>query len=169
MSDSDDYLPTASSTNSSDTSYPSNREEMEVVSKVQPLEGELRQTQISTKTDKDGLSPARLKQKTPVTEFLLRCVCVLFSVAKSYKDWVDVFVSVAISYYSFALSAGDGSPWSVLKQQITSSAKIVTKTNEKQPIQDEGSSYKEILNEDFGRRKRDFYGWNWLTTAITIR
>lgn len=99
MSASDDYLPTASSTNSSDTSYPSNREEMEVVSKVQPLEGELRQTQISTKTDKDGLSPARLKQKTPVTEFLLRCVCVLFSVAKSYKDWVDVFVSVAISYY----------------------------------------------------------------------
>lgn len=44
MSASDDYLPTASSTNSSDTSYPSNREEMEVVSKVQPLEGELRQT-----------------------------------------------------------------------------------------------------------------------------
>ena len=44
MSDSDDYLPTASSTNSSDTSYPSNWEEMEVVSKVQPLEEELRQT-----------------------------------------------------------------------------------------------------------------------------
>lgn len=33
MSDSDDHLPTASSTNSSDTSYPSNWEEMEVVSK----------------------------------------------------------------------------------------------------------------------------------------
>ena len=48
MSDSDVYLPSASSTESCSTSYSSSREEMEVVSTVQP--------KISTKTDKDSFS-----------------------------------------------------------------------------------------------------------------
>ena len=44
---------------------------------------------ISTKTNKDGFSPAvymfrsRLEQKIPVTESLARCVFVLFSTAKT--------------------------------------------------------------------------------------
>ena len=46
------------------------------------------QTKILTKTDQDGFSSAafrsRIEQKkTPVTECLVCCVCVLFSVAKS--------------------------------------------------------------------------------------
>ena len=42
MSDSDVYLPSASSTESFDTSYASSKEEMEVASTVQPYEGEPR-------------------------------------------------------------------------------------------------------------------------------
>ena len=42
MSDSDVYLPSASSTESFDTSYASSKEEMEVTSTVQPYEGEPR-------------------------------------------------------------------------------------------------------------------------------
>ena len=42
MSDSDVYLPSASSTKSFDTSYASSKEEMEVVSTIQPYEGEPR-------------------------------------------------------------------------------------------------------------------------------
>ena len=44
-------------------------------------------TNISTRTDKDGFSPAvfrsRLEQSTPVTEWLVNCLRVLFSTAKS--------------------------------------------------------------------------------------
>ena len=68
------------------------------------------QTKISTKTDKGGFSPAvfrsRLEQKPPVTEYLVCCVCVLFSMAKSMLRKSSVFVSVAITLHSFALSAG---------------------------------------------------------------
>ena len=42
MTDSDVYLPSASSTDSCDTSYSSSKEEMEVASTVQPYEGEPR-------------------------------------------------------------------------------------------------------------------------------
>ena len=45
------------------------------------------QTKVSTKTDKDGFSRAvfrsRLEQKAPITECLICCLCVLFSMAKS--------------------------------------------------------------------------------------
>ena len=45
------------------------------------------QTNILMKTDKGGFSPAvirsRVEQKNPVTECQVRCVCVLFSMAKS--------------------------------------------------------------------------------------
>ena len=40
MTDSDVYLPSASSSESCDTSYSSSKEEMEVASTVQPYEGE---------------------------------------------------------------------------------------------------------------------------------
>ena len=42
MSDSEVYLPSASSTVSCDTSYASSKEEMEVASTIQPNEGEPR-------------------------------------------------------------------------------------------------------------------------------
>ena len=42
MFDSDVYLPSASCSESCDTSYSSNKEEMEVASTVQPYEGEPR-------------------------------------------------------------------------------------------------------------------------------
>ena len=44
MSDNDVYLPSATSTESCDTSYWSSKEEMEVASTVQPFEGELRES-----------------------------------------------------------------------------------------------------------------------------
>ena len=47
----------------------------------------MHQTKISTKTDHDGFSLAvfrsRLEKKIPVTECLVCCVCVLFSMEKS--------------------------------------------------------------------------------------
>ena len=42
MTDSDVYLPSASSSESCDTSYSGSKEEVEVASTVQPYEGELR-------------------------------------------------------------------------------------------------------------------------------
>ena len=110
MTDSDLYLPSASSNERCDTSYSSDTEEMEVASTVQPYEGEPRASKkISTKTDKGGFSPAVfrliLEQKTPVTEYLVFCVCVLFSMAKSMLRVGSVFVSVAITFHSFVLSA----------------------------------------------------------------
>ena len=75
MSDSDVYLPSASSTESCNTSYSSGREEMEVASTVQPFEGEPR---TSNEDFKDGFSPevlrSRLEQKIPVIEYLFCCV-----------------------------------------------------------------------------------------------
>ena len=69
----------------------------------------MHQTKISTNTDKGGVSPAvfrsRLEQKTPVTEYLVCCVCVSFSMAKSMFGMGSVFVSVAVRFHSFALSA----------------------------------------------------------------
>ena len=70
------------------------------------------QTKISTKTDESGFSStvfrSRLEQKTPVTEYLVCCVCVLFSTAKSMAKSMlrmgSVFVSVAITFHSSALS-----------------------------------------------------------------
>ena len=50
----------------------------------------MHQTNISTKTDRNGFLPAvfrsRLGQKIPVTECLVCRVCVLFSIAKSVKN-----------------------------------------------------------------------------------
>ena len=64
----------------------------------------MHQTKISTKTDKHGFSPvvssSRLEQKTPVTEYLVCCVCVLYSMAKSVLRMVAVFF--AITFYSFS-------------------------------------------------------------------
>ena len=45
-------------------------------------------------------------KKTPVTECLVFCACVLFSTGKSMlRMGIAVFVSVAITFHSFALSA----------------------------------------------------------------
>ena len=72
-------------------------------------EDRVHQTKISTKTDKGGFSPAvfrsRLEQKTPSTEYLVYCVCVLFSMAKFMLRMSSVFVSVAKTFHSFAISA----------------------------------------------------------------
>ena len=69
----------------------------------------MHQTKISTKTDKSSFSPAvfrsRLEQKTTVTEYLVCCICVLFSMAKSMLRMGSMFVSVVITFHSFALSA----------------------------------------------------------------
>ena len=66
----------------------------------------MHQTRISTKTDKDGFSPAvfrsKLEQKIPVTE----CYSDVFLFCFLMRNlWVAVFVSVAITFHSFALCA----------------------------------------------------------------
>ena len=57
------------------------------------------QTKISS-----AVFRSRLEQKTPVTEYLVCCVCVLFSMAKSMLRMGSVFVSVAITFHSSALN-----------------------------------------------------------------
>ena len=69
MSDSDEYLPSANSMESCDTSHSSSRGGMVIASTVQPYEGEPRASnEDSTKTYKVGFSPAvfrsRLGQKS---------------------------------------------------------------------------------------------------------
>ena len=64
MSDSDEYLPSANSMESCNTSHSSSRGEMEVPSMVQPYEGELRASnEDSTKTYKVGFSPAVFRSR----------------------------------------------------------------------------------------------------------
>ena len=46
---------------------------------------------------------SKLEHKAPVTECLVCCVCVLFSMAKYMLRMVVVFVFVNITFYSFAL------------------------------------------------------------------
>ena len=66
----------------------------------------MHQTRISTKTDKDGFSLAvfrsRLEQKIPVTERYSDAFLFCFLMRNL---WVAVFVSVAITFHSFALCA----------------------------------------------------------------
>ena len=74
MSDSDVYLPSASSTESFDAAYPSNKEEMEVASTVQPYEGEPRASNEDFDEDWQRRFLAcgvqvKIRTKTPVTEF----------------------------------------------------------------------------------------------------
>ena len=111
MSDSDVYLPSASPTESFDTSYSSGKE-MEVASTIQPYEGEPHQTKISTHTDQDGFLCAvfrsRLEQKSPVTKCLVCFVFDLFPMSKSMLrmgSFLYLFVFVDVIFYSFALSA----------------------------------------------------------------
>ena len=85
MSDGDVYLASASSTENCNTSYPSNREEMEVARMVQPFEeNRVYEMKILTKTDKDGFSPAvfrsKLEQKISVSYsvFSLLRFCFVF-------------------------------------------------------------------------------------------
>ena len=62
MSDSDVYLPSVSSTENCDTSHSSSKEEMEV--RFSPSkENRVNQTKMSSKSDKDGFSPAVFRSK----------------------------------------------------------------------------------------------------------
>ena len=57
----------------------------------------MHQTKISTKADEGGFSPAvfRTRTKNSLFEYLVCCVCVLFSMAKSLLRMGSVFISVA--------------------------------------------------------------------------
>ena len=82
----------------------------------------MHQTKISTKTDKHGFSPAvsssRLEQKTPVTEYLVSCVCVLYSMVK-YVLRMGSCVRFCCNNILFLLTkSGEGSAWSVLKSFV---------------------------------------------------
>ena len=48
---------------------------------------------------------SRLEQKSPVTECLVCCVCVLFSMKESMIKIDSWFVSIAMTFYFLALSA----------------------------------------------------------------
>ena len=113
----DVYLPSASSTESCDTSYSSSREEMVVSSTVQAYEGEPRASNEDfDETDKDSFSPVmfrlRLEQNIPATKCLVCCVFVLFSNAKSSLRMVSCVRCHNILF--LRTMRGEGSPWSVL-------------------------------------------------------
>ena len=71
------------------TSYSNSKEEMEVANTVKPHEGELRASNEDFDEDwlrrflERGVQVKNRTKKTPVTECLVCCVCVLFSMAKS--------------------------------------------------------------------------------------
>ena len=89
--DGDVYLLSASSTETCDTLYSSNKEEIEVASAVQPYEGELRASIANE--DVDGVWQSRFlacgvqvkirTKKLPLLNVCECCVCVMFSMAKS--------------------------------------------------------------------------------------
>ena len=64
MSDSDEYLPSASSMESCNTSHSSSRGEMEVPSTVQPYEGEPRASNEDFDKDSPAVFRPRLGQKS---------------------------------------------------------------------------------------------------------
>ena len=76
------------------------------------------QTKISTKTDKDAFLPAlfrsRLEKKIPVTESVVGCVCVLFSMAKSMLRMGSCVRFCCHNVLFLRTKCGEGSPWSVL-------------------------------------------------------
>ena len=83
----------------------------------------MHQTRISTKTDKDGFSLAvfrsRLEQKIPVTE----CYSDAFLFCFLMRNlWVAVFVSVTITFHSFALCAAKVPSVSALEFRCCSTA-----------------------------------------------
>ena len=89
--DGDVYLLSASSTETCDTLYSSNKEEIEVASAVQPYEGEPRASIANE--DVDGVWQSRFlacgvqvkirTKKLPLLNVCECCVCVMFSMAKS--------------------------------------------------------------------------------------
>ena len=85
------YLPSASSTEKCDSSYSSK------VKKRKRRNGSCEYDSVLRKR-----TTCIKKQKTPFAEWL---VCVLFSMAKSLLRINAVFVSVARTFYFFALSA----------------------------------------------------------------
>ena len=80
MSDSGVYLPSASSTESCDTLYSSNSSALR--RRTACIKRKFRRRLIKTIQFSPAVFRSRLEQKFPVTEYLLCCVCVLFSMAK---------------------------------------------------------------------------------------
>ena len=110
MTDSDAHLPSAGSNESCDTSHSGSKEEMEVASTVQPYEGGPRASNEYFDEDWQRRFFAcgfqiKTRTKTPFTEYLVFFVCVLFSMAKSMLRMSSVFVSIAKTFHSFAISA----------------------------------------------------------------
>ena len=112
MSDNDVYLPSASSTESFDTSFSRSNEEMEVASPIEPYEGEPRTS--NEDFDEDWLRRflacgVQVKIRTKNSRFLMfslfRLCFVFYGEIYVLKEWVAVFVFADITFYSFALSA----------------------------------------------------------------
>ena len=110
MSDNDVYLPSASSTESFDTSFSSSKEEMEVASPIQPYEGE--PLTSNEDFDEDWLRRflacgVQVKIRTKNSRFLMfslfRLCFVFYGEIYVLKEWVAVFVFVDITFYSFSL------------------------------------------------------------------
>ena len=80
MSDSGVYLPSASSTESCDTLYSSNSSALR--RRTACIKRKFRRRLIKTIQFSPAVFRSRLEQKFSVTEYLLCCVCVLFSMAK---------------------------------------------------------------------------------------
>ena len=80
ISDSDVYLPSASSTESCDTLYSSNSSALR--RRTACIKRKFRRRLIKTIQFSPAVFRSRLEQKFPVTEYLLCCVCVSFSMAK---------------------------------------------------------------------------------------
>ena len=75
----------------------------------------MHQTKISTKSDEDGFSSAvfrlRLEQKKfPLLNVYFDAFVFCFLRRNLCSEWVTVFGSVAIIFYSFALSAAKVPP-----------------------------------------------------------
>ena len=110
MTDSDAHLPSAGSNESCDTSHSSSKEEMEVASTVQPYEGGPRASNEDFDQDWQRrflASGFQIKTRTKNSLYwifsLLR-LC-LFSMPKFMLRMSSVFVSIAKTFHSFAISA----------------------------------------------------------------
>ena len=85
MSDNDVYLPSATSTESCDTSYWSSKQEMKVASTVQPFEGELR-------ASNEDLDEERQRR------FLARGVQVKIR-TKNFRHWMFCLLRLCFIFY----------------------------------------------------------------------
>ena len=105
MTNNNVYLPSSSSTKSCDTSYSSSKEEMEVESMIQPYEWEPQASNEDFDEDRRFLTCGfQVKTRTKNSRYWISLLHLCFVLYGKIMLRMGVFISIAITFHSFAMS-----------------------------------------------------------------